>query len=127
MGFVTSRTVTLVQLNFIDNVCQIFEDFLKSFQSDEPQIHRLNGEMGKWEIVIQKQFLASFGCLNPQKILLSKPSDMVLIAKKLTKERIISGEKCFPRPHPMTQGSILQKHVLKMALSPPHGKGTVSD
>ena len=34
MGFVTSRNVTLVQLNFIDNVCHIFEDFLKSFQSD---------------------------------------------------------------------------------------------
>ena len=38
---VTSRNVTLVELHFIDNVCQIFENFLKSFLSDEPQIHRL--------------------------------------------------------------------------------------
>jgi len=41
MGSVTGRNVTLVQLNFINNVCQIFEDFLKSFQSNEQQIHRL--------------------------------------------------------------------------------------
>jgi hypothetical protein len=60
MGFVTSRNVTLVQLNFIDNVCQIFEDFVKSFHSDEPEIHRLNGEMGKWEIVIQKRISCKF-------------------------------------------------------------------
>ena len=46
IGFVTSRNVTLVQLNFIYNVCQIFKDFLKSFQSDEPQIHRLYDVMG---------------------------------------------------------------------------------
>jgi hypothetical protein len=30
---VTSRNVTLVELHFIDNVCQIFENFLKSFLS----------------------------------------------------------------------------------------------
>jgi hypothetical protein len=41
IGSVTSRNVTLVELHFIDNICQIFEDFLKLFQSDEPQIHRL--------------------------------------------------------------------------------------
>ena len=45
IGSVTSRNITLIQLNFIDNVCQIFKDFLESFQSDEPQIHRLYGEM----------------------------------------------------------------------------------
>ena len=30
IGSVTSRNVTLVELHFIDNICQIFEDFLKS-------------------------------------------------------------------------------------------------
>ena len=47
IGSVTSRNVTLVELNFIDNVCQIFKDFLESFQSHEPQIYRLYGEMDK--------------------------------------------------------------------------------
>jgi hypothetical protein len=64
--------------------------------------------MVRWvngKLSFRNKFLASFGCLNPQKILLSKPSDMVLIAKKLTKERIISGEKCFPRPHPLSSFS----------------------
>ena len=57
VGSVTSRNVTLVQLNFIDNVCQIFEDFLKSFQSDEPQIHRLYGEMGNLMIRLLLRFV----------------------------------------------------------------------
>jgi hypothetical protein len=34
IGSVTSRNVTLVELHFIDNICQIFEDFLKLFQSE---------------------------------------------------------------------------------------------
>ena len=42
IGSVTSTHVILVELHFIDNVCQIFDNFLNSFQSDEPQIHRLN-------------------------------------------------------------------------------------
>jgi hypothetical protein len=64
VGSVTSRNVTLVQLNFIDNVCQIFEDFLKLFQSDERQIHRLYGEMGNLMIrlllrIVKKEIVKS--------------------------------------------------------------------
>ena len=57
IGSVTSRNVTLVQLHFIDNVCQIFEDFLKSFQSDKPQIHRLYDVMGNLMIRLLLRFV----------------------------------------------------------------------
>ena len=57
IGYVTSRSITLVQLNFIDNVCQIFEDFMKSFQSDKPRIHRLYDVMGNLMIRLLLRFV----------------------------------------------------------------------
>lgn len=57
IGSSSSRNETLAQLHYIDNIFKIFQDFLTSFQSDKPQIHRLYDEIGNLMIKLLLRFV----------------------------------------------------------------------
>ena len=80
------------------------------------------------KLPFRNKLLASLWCLNPQKIAASKPSDIIMIAKKLFVSddnivKVTDELKVFSMDQSIH--SISYKRVLKMALSLPHGNADI--